>query len=139
MLLYFSVSIVNCFRVYDFNSNSQENKELSFATLQNSPRDELPQQFVICTSHRQNRIDGHGFFHLLGEDNTPWLAMKLGEEGRTGNVHVWADIGKEGHRFGAIQPKVKVWYHMCTFFDTVNGRLKTAVNGEQIGKEYEED
>ena len=115
--------------VYTFDSKPDD--PLATATLTNGPQ--LPSLFILCVSFKLDMLDGRGFFHLLGQDTSPWLTLTLDKEAGTGAVHLWALLGDQGisHRFGHVrQPKLKVWYHVCAAVDTLNGTLDATLNGE---------
>ena len=63
---------------------------LSFVTLANHPTKELPDKFIICSSHKQGKVDGKSFYVLYDDDHVPWLSVSIWEQGES--VNIWADV-----------------------------------------------
>ena len=139
-VLMFGVNSISSLKVYDFGGDFKASSSPSFATLTTSPVKVLPETFVLCTSHKQNMMDGNGFFHVLGEDGQPWLSLWFIQATAEEEIQLAAIFGAQGVSFflgGIPKFKVKVWYHICSSVDTVNGTFSTAVNGDLIGKGLE--
>ena len=139
-VLIFGFHASSSLKVYNFGGDSEPGSSPSFATLTSSPVKELPESFVLCTSHKQNMMDGSGFFHVLGEDGQPWLTLWFMQATAEEDVQLAAMFGEQGVSFflgGIPNFKLKVWYHICSKVDTVNGTFSTAVNGDLIGKGLE--
>jgi hypothetical protein len=125
-------------RVYNFDASRELalNNPLSFATLSNSPENELPDRFILCTSHKQNMLDDTSYFHMFGEDRQPWFSMVFLEQGSS--VQLWTNLDKTGisHMVGVtVEPKIKVWYHICAGIDIAKATITIAINGEKLAKE----
>ena len=139
LLLTYLVAVVPGIKYYSFRP-SKTTSVISSATLTNSPVSELPDIFVLCTSHMEERLEGNGYFQMYGEDGRPWLSMSLKEQGNTGSVNLWAYLGAgtktKSYILGQIpQARPKMWYHICVSVDTHNGTLEAAVNGNRLTQE----
>ena len=139
-VLMFGFHASTSLKVYNFGGDFEPHSSPSFASLTSSPTEELPKSFVLCTSHKQNKMDGNGFFHVLGEDGTAWFSLKFMKTPAEEDVELMAIFGAEGVSFflgGIPNFKMKVWYHICSSVDTVNGTFSTAVNGDLISEGLE--
>ena len=112
----------------------------SAAILTSSPSAELPPTFVLCTSHKEENLEGNGFIQLYGQDQQAWFSLALKEQEGTGNVNLWAFLGAgrqmKSYILGRIlHVRPRSWYHICTRLDTLNGTLTLAVNGKVVTSE----
>ena len=58
--------------VMSFTSTSSS---MSFSALTGGMSRELPDQFILCISHKQARVDNKAAFQILGDDGQPWLSL----------------------------------------------------------------
>ena len=58
-----------------YNFNPKLGAPLATTTLTNAPREQLPDTFILCVSFKLKMLDGQGFFHLFGQDMSPWLTL----------------------------------------------------------------
>ena len=115
-------------RVYTFKSVSEE--QLSYVTLSSSSSVEIPEQFILCTSHQQSKINKHSFYQILQSDGSPWMTTFF-EVMESGSFGLWGIYGPFWSYFGDIEsPKVYFWYHMCHYVDSTKGLVSVAVNGK---------
>ena len=64
------------FPVFTFNGTSSLGGALSFAYLDKEV--ELPDHFILCTSVKQARFDGVGFYSVSGRNSQDgWLLMEF--------------------------------------------------------------
>ena len=138
-VLIFCFSTSSALKIKKIGSDFDSDQPTSFATLNTSSTTAVPPVFVLCTSHEQDTLDGNGFFHVLGENSQPWFSMILRQETAGGSVQLWVVVGPEGvsYMMGGIPLfKMKIWYHLCSSLDTVNGAFAIAVNGEILAKAW---
>ena len=122
---------VSSVRVLDFGSAiyAAPNTSLTFAVLTNMTEEKLPDQFILCFSVKQNKLDGKIPFALYGEDKKPWLAFSFWK-GSSG-VSLWADVqtGNFTKLHSIEKPWTHVWMHLCAEVDTVTGDMAVSLNG----------
>ena len=127
----FVLPSISALKVYDFSTPSSPGHSISYLELDASPPVELPSIFILCTSHKQTKMDSTGFYHIYGASGEPWMTTKFGTPTGIDNaIGLWGPFGDEWTYFGNIvKPKLFFWYHMCHLVDTVRGVLSVSVNG----------
>ena len=105
----------------------------SYATLASAPTESLPEAFTVCSSHKQDKLDGRGFYFITDEKNRPWMTfrwkLKFGKEsfkiyfGDQAQTTLYIDNMED-----EIVPNN--WYHVCIASDIANGYISLAVNGK---------
>ena len=117
-------------KVLTFNESS----ELSSATV---AMDNLPQHFLICSSHTQHQINTPSTrtIYVLYQDSQftkPWLSIGFWYCNSIPclNVNVnfsgWYELGI------VTREKFLSWVHICVEVDMVNATLRAAVNGDVL-------
>ena len=136
----FNFDMVSSVRVLDFSSAifASPDTPASSAVLTNLTENKLPDQFILCFSVKQNKIDGKIPFALYGEDKNPWLAFCFWK-GSSG-VFLWADVQTGNFtRLHLIEkPWTHKWMHLCSEVDTVTGNISVSLNGRQSIRERDE-
>ena len=124
--LVFPASTLTVFKLRPTSTN------ISYLTLELDPSVELPLQFIICTSHEQTSMDDRTFYHIYGDDGSPWMTTFF-LNGRLNSVELWGLFGLDWKYFGDIEkPKLYFWYHMCAFVDTTRGLISISINGQMM-------
>ena len=140
-ILYVIVNIVlaDGKKIFTFDGSRHQNLKdhsPSFATLMNSPAEQLPSKFIICSSHQQGSVNNRGFYQLLGEDGQPWWGSVWWQSSGSGTVELSAYVDKDWISLGFIQdPKLFYWYVTCVDIDTEQETVSAAVNGIKIGQD----
>ena len=121
-------------KVFNFDDTTRASAvdNLSYVSLSNSPTDELPERFILCSSHIQRKIDNKNFYVLYDDENVPWFSLSIWEVG--GNITLWAEA-KNGwwHNFGNTgKPWTNFWMHICIDIDLIAGKLSASINGRPI-------
>ena len=130
MLCFCSIFDVSTVKVYTFESVSEE--QLSYMTLSSTSSVEIPDQFILCSSHQQSKIDNRGFYHILQSDGSPWMTSVFEDMGLK-SVGLWGMYGVVWSYFGVIEsPKVYFWYHLCHSVDSTKGLVSIAINGKMM-------
>ena len=116
-------------KVYSFESVQPD--EFSFLTLSPNPPVFLPDQFILCTSHIQTKLDGKRFIQIYGSDGSPWMSFNFFKD--KFSVGLGGSFGTEWKYLAIIkEPKLYFWYHICHHVDTGNGLLSISINGKLI-------
>ena len=121
-------------KVLSFTSSSS----LSYSTLAGGMSRELPEQFTLCVSHKQARVDNRGAFQILGADGRPWLALQFFIPPRTRfatEFEVWGFVpGSEHVLLGTSgQLKLNEWIQTGVKLDTrQNGHVSVNVDGKTM-------
>ena len=72
----FNSFVIEAYPVFTFESTpSPEENAPSYAYLVIDVQ--LPENFILCSSIKQARFDGVGFFTVQGKDSQEWLEMEL--------------------------------------------------------------
>ena len=122
-----------CMKVLSFTSTSSS---LSYSTLTRGMPRELPDQFILCISHKQARVDNRGAFQILGEDGRPWLALLfyIPPKARFATeFELWGLLPRYEHLGTSGQLKLGGWVQTCIKLDTrENGYISVNVDGRII-------
>ena len=138
ILTIFSIGPIASMTTYRFVERADES-EFSMVSLSKDSTVFLPASFILCTSHKQIRMNNKGFYQVYGNDGNPWMSTKLySVPGTHGAVSVWGDFGEKSVFLGDIEePKLFFWYHMCQKVDTIRGVISVAVNGKILTNELQ--
>ena len=106
--------------------------------LSSASDEDLPDSFVLCSSHKQKKVDGKTPFTLYGEDGSPWLAFSIWLW--NSKVVLFADVQRGTWlRFHEISPPwTHVWLHVCAAVDTMTGNLTLSLNGKEAMTKHSE-
>ena len=132
-LVFFLLQGGSAIHVFNFAElEGTTTSDLSFVTLSTNLQNDLPERFIICSSHLQGRTDPLGPYQLYGEDNQPWLSFQFWDN--NGNFELWAYSGKNMVRVGEVgEVHMNFWYHTCIRLNTSSaGTFEVSVNGEVI-------
>ena len=132
-LLFFLLQGRSAINVFNFAElEGTPSSDLSFVKLSTNLQSNLPERFIICSSHLQGRTDPVGPYQLYGEDNQPWLSFQYWDN--NGNFELWAYSGKNMVRVGDVgEVHMNFWYHTCIRLSTSGeGTFEVSVNGEVI-------
>ena len=77
-------------RIFTFKPSFE--KSISYATLKYPTA--LTDSFTLCSSFKQNSINGTGFFNITGEDDKTW--MFLGTWKSENNFDIWIAVFQLG-------------------------------------------
>ena len=124
-------------KVFNFQDAVSANGqgELSYATLVEGSREELPESFILCTSHKQARWHGRGHFLVTGSQGKPWLTLRW--ELEFGQVIVKVELVSElVIRLGVVdEPKLNFWNTACLAVETGRGLLALTVNQKLVANQ----
>ena len=124
-------------KVFNFQDAVSANGqgELSYATLAEGSKEELPESFILCTSHRQARWHGRGNFLVTGRQGKPWLTLRW--ELEFGKVIVKVELVSElVIRLGVVdEPKLNFWNTACLAVETERGLLALTVNQKFVANQ----
>ena len=136
----FNVDSIASMTTYRFVERVNES-EFSMVFLPKNSTVLLPEVFILCTSHKQIRMNNKGFYEVYGEDANPWMStMFYPVTGTHDKVSLWGKFGKKWEFLGDIdEPKLFFWYHMCHMVDTIRGVISVAINGNILANEVEVD
>ena len=136
----FNVDSIALMTTYRFVERVNES-EFSMVFLPKNSTVLLPEVFILCTSHKQIRMNNKGFYEVYGEDANPWMStMFYPVTGTHDKVSLWGKFGKKWEFLGDInEPKLFFWYHMCHMVDTIRGVISVAINGNILANEVEVD
>ena len=120
----------NTLKVFNFEDSSFTS-DLSYASLFNSPRLELPNKFIICSTLLQGKIYDNNSYILYDDDKLPWFSISIWEV--SGKITLWADV-QYGlwYQLGVInKPWTNYWIHICVEIDTAFGKFSASVKGNE--------
>ena len=138
ILTIFKMSSIASMTTYRFVENSHES-EFSMVFLSKDSTVLLPDMFILCTSHKQIRMNNKGFYQVYGEDGNPWMSTKFHPVSGTHNgISLWGGFGEKWVFFGDIdEPKLFFWYHVCLKVDTIRGVISVSINGKTLSDEVQ--
>ena len=123
---------ISAMKVYSFHKGTSEEETLSLATLTNNPSQPLPENFTICTSHKQMRWNSDGHFYISDNDGKSWLTLRWALKLDTVDIKLWWGSASRA-RFGVIKdPSINIWYTTCLSLDIAAGVASLAVNGNML-------
>ena len=114
-------------RIFTFKPSFE--KSISYATLKYPIP--LTDSFTLCSSFKQNSINGTGFFNITGEDDKTW--MFLGTWKTEINFNIWIKVSSVWTVIEDFSPFwMNFWIHVCIHADTKSGDMSISLNGEPI-------
>ena len=124
-------------RVFIFdNKNNSNDAELSSATLTNKPLDNLPEHFIICSTHNQEKFhtpDTHTLYVIYWDENfqIPWFSI-----GFWGHAGLWANVNNTYWYDISTLPTELLddWITVCLEIDSVKRTISTSIGGDTFHK-----
>ena len=121
-------------KVFTFNKDNSAINEMSSASMSNVPRDNLPDHFMICSSHTQQQIDTphtRAIYVLFKDPNftKPWFSIGFYRLNK-----LWANTNFAAfHSLGNVTRETFLsWIHICVEVDTIAGIMRASVNGGNV-------
>ena len=126
----------NIFSFQDVNTGGGNG--MSSATATNMPEEKLPDQFIICSSHKQQQIGTSNtltIYVLYGDSSfsKPWFSIGF-DNTLVWEYTLWANINyKNWYALCPVKPETLLtWIHICVEVDTVNATLHASINGGNV-------
>ena len=126
-------------KVFTFHEGLSDPDELSSATLTNAPDAPLPDQFIICSSHKQQQVDTLNTLtiYVLYEASNfvkPWFSIGFWYSVGDDYYILWANIQfVYWYDLGHVTREVLLhWIHICVEVDTANRTLSASINGGNV-------
>ena len=124
-------------RVFNFDEgNNTNDAELSSAKLENKPLDNLPESFIICSTHHQDKFntpDTHTWYVLYRDEDfqIPWFSIGFWSYQR-----LWASLNNTYWYEVSHLPSTLIddWITICVEIDTVQRTISTSIGGETFHK-----
>ena len=124
-------------RVFNFDEGNNANDvELSSAKLENKPLDNLPESFIICSTHHQDKFntpDTHTWYVLYRDEDfqIPWFSIGFWSYQR-----LWASLNNTYWYEVSHLPSTLIddWITICVEIDTVQRTISTSIGGETFHK-----
>ena len=124
------ILVASSMKVINFKE-SVGKQSISFSTISNSPSENLPNKFIICSSHLLEKISlSTGLYQIYGNDTQPWLSLSFWDYDENYSFWVyisglWFSVGKN------ISGLLHHWYHICIQIDAFSGKMTSAFNGKK--------
>ena len=126
---------IGALETFDFFGNGLKDVgSLDYATLQNDPIANLPDEFTVCSSiYMKSYIMEQSLVQLLTKDGDPWFSLYFLHLNETSMMHPYC-IGVHGVyiHFTKIKATPLQWNHACIGINTVTGDLTTSINNEVV-------
>ena len=124
-----TLRLSSALKAYKFyNKGSEQN--LTYLSLENPPV--LPDIFIICSSHRQTKVDSydtHGIYTIYENDNlNPWFSIAFWR-----NNVLWINVGYQYfYKLSDPNPLEMFlsWIHICVEVDSKAKTVSTMINGK---------
>ena len=131
--------ILSCFyhqfpkRVFKFNENANQS-ELSSITLENKPQEILPEHFIICSTHNQEKFntpDTHTWYVLYWDENfeIPWFSIGFWAHGT-----LWANLKNTyWYQISTLPTElIDDWITICVEINSLNRTIRTSIEGDSF-------
>ena len=117
-------------KVFEFTSGKRNNN-ITTATLVNIPPDNLPDVFVICSTHRQtqfNTVNTHSFYTIYEDEDftKPWFMV-----GFWTNNTMWALVKELSWvKLSTLPVEFSIeWITVCIEIDAVKSTVASSIGG----------
>ena len=150
-ILILSLFFIHKFYSLQYYSNFNDGKLLfgiestivDYVTLANDPKENLPNDFTICTSlYIKYMTTKNNIFELYKEDGSHWFQMDIEHlrdiDSFSERISMFYEstLNKFWDKTVTIIPHS--WYHVCLGLDTDSGHLRLVVNGNVLVDEVKE-
>ena len=130
LLFLISVHVMEKKKAFEFIS-SKDNNIITTATLVNIPPDNLPDVFVICSTHRQtqfNTVNTHSFYTIYEDEEftKPWFMV-----GFWTNNTLWAFVKAQSWvKLSTLPIEFSIeWITVCIEIDVMKHTITSSIGG----------
>ena len=134
VLLLLISTACSAIKYFSFGNLEEDSSGHSFATLVSAPNESLPASFTLCSSHKQYKLDGRGFYYITDDNKKPWMTFRW--KLRFGKMDFKIYFGSEPPAILYIDDADEIvpnnWYNVCLAVDILTGKISLAVDGRLL-------